>query len=64
MTASGGSVGVRLPAGIPAAVVTSAVRGGFAATTPGARTLFMPMFDTTLLTDAELALISAYIGAK
>jgi hypothetical protein len=46
------------------ALVTGAVRGGFAATTPGARTAYMPAFDATLLSDQELALISAYIGAK
>lgn len=64
MTASGGSVGVKLPAGMAAALVTAAVRNGFAVATPAVRTAYMPAFDLALLTDAELGLISAYIGAK
>lgn len=63
-TPDGGAVGVKLPVGMPLATVTAAVRGGFAASTPGARISYMPAFDAVLLTDQELALISAFIGAK
>jgi mono/diheme cytochrome c family protein len=61
--ASGGSVGVKLLAGISTATVNSAVRTGYGAVT-GPRTTYMPAFDTTLLTDQELGLIATFIGAK
>ena len=64
MGPTGGAVGVKLPVGLPVATVRSAVREGFANSTPGMRTSFMPAFDLTLLTDAELALITSFIGAK
>jgi mono/diheme cytochrome c family protein len=60
--ASGGSTGVKILAGISGATVDGAVRNGVG-TDVGQRTSYMPKFDTTLLTDAELALIKTYIGA-
>lgn len=62
-SATGGRVGVKLKPGIAGATVDAAVRGGFGAD-PSVRTKYMPKFEETLLTSAELALIKTYMGAK
>jgi mono/diheme cytochrome c family protein len=50
--------------GVPAATVNAAVRSGFAVSDPSKRDAYMPAFDATLLTDADLALIRTYIGSN
>jgi cytochrome c553 len=64
MTASGGSVGIQLLAGIAKETVRATVRSGLGMATPAARKEYMPAFDATLLTDAELEQIMTFIGAK
>ena len=61
MGASGGAVGVKLQ-GVSAAAVDAVVRAG-KGTDMANRTAYMPAFDTTLLTDAELGMIKTFIGA-
>jgi mono/diheme cytochrome c family protein len=62
MGASGGSAGVKLE-GVAAAAIDTVVRAG-KGTDMASRTAYMPAFDTTLLTDAELGMIKTFIGAK
>lgn len=59
----GGAVPVTIK-GLPAATVNAAVRSGFAVSDPSKRDSYMPAFDATLLTDADLALIRTYIGSN
>jgi mono/diheme cytochrome c family protein len=60
--ASGGSVGIKLE-GVAAAAVDAVVRAG-KGTDMANRTQYMPAFDATLLTEAELGMIKTFIGAK
>ncbi len=62
VSATGGSSGVKLLAGAPGSAIDAAVRNGFGSV-PNQRKFYMPKFDTTLLTDAELGLIKQYLGA-
>jgi mono/diheme cytochrome c family protein len=48
--------------GLPTATYTLFVRGG-SGTDPSQRSKYMPKFDTTKLTDAELAQITTFLGA-
>jgi mono/diheme cytochrome c family protein len=59
---TGGSVPYTVT-GLSAAEVTSKVRGGVG-TDPSKRNQFMPKFDATVLTDAELMLIQQFLGSK
>jgi mono/diheme cytochrome c family protein len=59
----GGAVPINIK-GLPAATVNAAVRSGFAVSDPSKRDAYMPAFDTTLLTDTDLALIRTYIGSN
>ncbi len=59
--ATGGAVAVNVT-GLSATSVTNAVRLGFG-TDPMLRTGYMPKFDATQLTDAELAQIQTFLGS-
>lgn len=60
---TGGAVPYKIQ-GLPKATVDSAVRNGFAVGDPSKRDEYMPAFDQTLLTEADLALIRQYIGSN
>jgi mono/diheme cytochrome c family protein len=60
---TGGAVPYKIQ-GLPKATVDAAVRNGFAVNDPSKRDEYMPAFDTTLLTDADLTLIRQYIGSN
>jgi mono/diheme cytochrome c family protein len=62
MTPSGGSAPVGIQ-GKPKADVVKYVRQGGSGMDPSMRATYMPKYDTTLLTDAELDLIQAHLGS-
>jgi len=62
MTPSGGAVPVSAQS-LPTATVTTTVRSG-EGTDPSMRNAYMPKFDATALTDAELAQINTFLGSK
>lgn len=59
--ATGGAVAVNIK-GLKMADVTTYVRGG-SGTDPALRTGYMPKFDVSLLSDAELAQIQTFLGS-
>ncbi|HYQ17699.1 MAG TPA: cytochrome c, partial [Polyangiaceae bacterium] len=61
-TPSGGAVAIAID-GLPATGVSAAIRSGEGAD-PAVRAAYMPKFDATKLTDAEIAQINTFLGSK